>query len=114
MILSSCLLWDGDDEKFRKAYKEILIIRELVEDSALAQKEVEAVYVKYGYSEESFKKDFYYFAENIEEFLVIMDTVREEAKREILAQQKKPIQSKDSSSVEDTTQNERKTVNSGH
>lgn len=83
--LNSCFLWDGDDENFMNVYKEILIVREKFPDTSLANPKVRDIYLKYGYSEQSFRETYEHYAKtNPEHLLEMIDSVRSAAKIDLV------------------------------
>ncbi len=89
VTLNSCFLFEDKKEKFIETYREILIIRELYPDSAKAGKEIDKLYESNGYDRESFIDDYTDFKSNPEEFMAIMDSVRERNQRELNKPEKK-------------------------
>ena len=84
IILPACFLWDGDEERFKETYKEILIAREMISDSLEANEEVNRIREEHGYTEQSFMDEYIYYAnKDREKFIAIMDSIREEARLEI-------------------------------
>ena len=84
-FLVQCSLFDDGKEEFIETYKEILIVRYQEPDSAKANKLVKEIIERNGYTEEKFKQKFFEYAnDNPEEFRVILDSLRERIKREIV------------------------------
>ena len=87
-ILSSCSLWErlrgSDKENFINTYKEILVTRELYPDTSKANRKVESIMKNHGYTHESFKEEYFRFAEDSEEFIKLIDSARSLAKDEII------------------------------
>lgn len=82
-FLSSCNQTREDKDRFVNAYLDILIAREKFNDSTSANKEVMKVYDRYGFTETSFRDKYFEFAENPNEFIQIVDSIRELAKRKV-------------------------------
>lgn len=94
-LFSACSDWDfnwnfldGGKDNFIETYKEILIVREKYPDTSKTNKEVIKIYEKHEYTEQSFREDFFKFAKDKEEFIEMIDTARERAKRELLELEK--------------------------
>lgn len=85
-LLVSCSKWFGnDDDKFINLYKEIFIVRlKYIDDSLKAKPEILKIYEKYGYTEKTFSDKFKEYESKPEELLILLDSARERAKREIL------------------------------
>ena len=98
MIFSSCDdTPDIDEEKFIETYKEILITRESTIDSVEANKIVSKIIKDHGYSEASFRKEFFELASEREVFLRVIDSLRESVKRDMkMIDNKKHISEQDS------------------
>lgn len=86
--LVSCSKWSSGKENFVNAYKDIILVRSTVADSAKASKEIEKIYKKYDYTKESFKHDYFKYASNQKEFLEMLDSARIRKEREIRDLQK--------------------------
>jgi dsDNA-specific endonuclease/ATPase MutS2 len=84
-VFFSCDYFSDDHEEFIDAYKHILIAREKYKDDSLkADKEVEKIYDKYGYTKNSFKEEFFEIAqEEPKRFRELLDSIRERAVREL-------------------------------
>jgi hypothetical protein len=87
VLIASCGPDESDKQRFRETYKEILVVRELESDSAEANRKVSRVLEEHGFTEPEFRQLYFELAENREEFIDLMDTVRARARRE--AEQKK-------------------------
>lgn len=88
-IIHSCSFFEKDKEKFIDTYREIVIIREMYTDTSKVNKEINKLFEKNGYDWDSFTDDYYSFVENPQEFLEIMDSVRERNQRELVKFRKK-------------------------
>lgn len=86
--LASCSKWSSDKENFVNAYKDIILVRATVADSAKANRDVEKIYKKYNYTKESFKRAYFIYAANQKEFLEMLDSARIRKEREIRDLQK--------------------------
>ncbi len=113
LILGSCYLWDGDEEKFMDAYTEILIIRAKFPDTAVANKKVAKVLEKYGYTYESFREQFEYFYKDSGKFMTMMDTIRERARREIIKLEDQKTKERDTAKPIESTASKTFTGKSG-
>ena len=82
-LITACSEYEIDKEMFIDAYKEVLTVRELVSDSAEANKAIESIYLKYEITEDLFKKEFFRYAETEEDFIEIIDSVRNRVMREL-------------------------------
>lgn len=71
-----------DKEKFMSAYKDVLIIRLMYPDSAMANKKVNAKLQSMGFDKISFAAQFEKYSKDGPEFRKMMDTVRVRARRE--------------------------------
>ena len=91
LFVLSCSYWSDDKDKFINTYKEILIARQSILDTAKASQEVLKIYEKNGYTLESFKEDYFEYAKNPEEFIIMIDSARERAKAELVELQKKKL-----------------------
>lgn len=89
IISFSACSGDKEKAKFMNTYKEILIARSQIADSAQANKQVFKVLKSNGYTIRSFEKQWQEYASNPEEFIAMMDSIRTQAKDEILKQQAK-------------------------
>lgn len=76
MLLSSCSDSKLKQERFLNAYKEILIARETISDTTLANKKVAEILRKYDYDEPQFRRDFFEFAKNSDNFRSLLDSLR--------------------------------------
>ncbi|MGA2296590.1 MAG: hypothetical protein ABSG15_03480 [FCB group bacterium] len=89
MILISCSNEKENKERFMNTYREILIAREREQDSSKTNSEVKKIYQKNNYNEASFFEDWKKYSSNPQEFLIMMDTIRDRAQKEILRLDKK-------------------------
>jgi hypothetical protein len=76
-------------DNFINTYKEILIIREQYSDTAQANPLIKKSIKKHGFTNDGFKQAYFSYAQNSKEFLVMLDSARERAKREVLGFEKK-------------------------
>jgi len=65
-------------------YKEILIVREMFTDTAKANAEVKKIFNKNNYTEKVFFEEWKEYTGNPQEFIIMMDTIRERAQKEII------------------------------
>lgn len=84
VIFISCSNWSSDKDKFTETYKDILIVRLKVQDSVAAEKAVDAVYKKHGFTKSSFKEKYFELAKDHKVFMTILDSARARAKSEIM------------------------------
>jgi hypothetical protein len=63
-VLCACTTdWGNAEERFTRAYAEILVVRQTVADSAQAAAQVEQILHRYGYPDEpAFRRQFLEFA----------------------------------------------------
>ena len=67
-----------DEEKFFTLYKEILLIRKINEDTAIANPLINQLYEKKSYPAEKFKEDFLKLAKDPQSFAKKIDSIRNE------------------------------------
>lgn len=84
ILIFSCSHSDDDKERFIRTYKEILVAREQYQDSSIANAEVKKVYKKNQYTEQTFFEDWKYYVEDSKEFLIMMDTIRSRAQKDLM------------------------------
>lgn len=86
LLLSSCDLFKSDTEKFADTYRKVLINTALNEnDSLKLMNELQRILEEDGYTMESFKDEFVKIAnENPDEFMHILDTMRESVANEVV------------------------------
>lgn len=86
LLLASCDMFKSDTEKFADTYRKVLINTALNEkDSLKLMNELQRILEEDGYTMESFKDEFVKIAnENPEEFMHILDTMRESVAKEIV------------------------------
>lgn len=77
ILLFSCSDNKKKEEKFLKTYKEILITRETITDTAVANKKIAEILKKYGYDEPTFRHDFMELARNSDKFRITLDSLRQ-------------------------------------
>ena len=90
--LQACGLFGGEEnEDFMKAYEEILIVREKYpNDKIKARNEIEEIYKKYGYTEESFKEKFFEMSEeNPQKLYRMIDSLRKRVEKTIFEKTEK-------------------------
>ena len=83
-ILTACSEWGKDEDRFVNAYRDILAIRLIYPDTALANPKVNKIYKHYGYTRKSFKQEFFKFAEDPDKFNAMLDSARERARRDYI------------------------------
>jgi hypothetical protein len=80
---SGCSEWDADKNRFVDAYKDVIAIRMVYNDTAIANPKVKKILSRYGYTKESFKSDFFRYSADHDLFRAMMDSAQIRAKREI-------------------------------
>ncbi len=97
-FLASCDLWEqvsGESkEKFIHTYKDIIIIREQYPDTLEANPKVDSLLNEKGYTQESFKEEYFNFAKDSREFIKMIDSARTLAKIELSELQQKEEEAK--------------------
>jgi len=97
-FISACDYFQDDYEDFVNAYQKILIIREKYQADSLktkAEKEIKKVYKEYGFTAESFKKQYFKIAhQDPKKFYELVDSIRNRAKNEIMELNKKAAEKK--------------------
>lgn len=86
----ACQESNGIDENFLLAYKEILKIREAYPDTTVANAKVDAILKNYGYNLNSFTKEYYELAQNRENFITVLDSLRAIVQKEVDSLQSNP------------------------
>ncbi|MCK5741755.1 MAG: hypothetical protein KAH48_06020 [Chlorobi bacterium] len=81
-LFAGCSEYEIEKDTFIDVYKEILTVREMIADSAEAEKTIESIYLKYEITDKLFKADYFFYAES-EEFIEILDSVRDRVMREL-------------------------------
>ena len=69
---------DKEKENYLNCYKEILFIRLNSTDTSIANRKILSIYGKYGFTKESFIKTFKKLSKNPEEYLNILDSLRQQ------------------------------------
>ena len=77
LLLVSCEKETSFDENYVNAYRDILIVRELFSDTAVANPKVRNIIKEYGYNEASFAKKFQELASQNEKFIVFLDSLKQ-------------------------------------
>lgn len=90
-FFSACSSSDKDKNNFIETYKEILVIREMYQDSVKANTAVKTIIKKNGYSDQSFYEEWKKYTANPSEFNTMMDTIRQRAQAELIRQNKRKI-----------------------
>lgn len=87
--------YSSSEKKFMKTYKEILIARYTIEDSIKANKKVKEILKQNGFTFREFL-DFSWDlrTKDVKKFNEMMDSIRNEAAREVLETRKKEIQNR--------------------
>lgn len=88
-LIVSCSKWFGNEkDEYINIYKDIFIVRlRYIDDSLKVKPEILKIYEKYGYTEQTFSEKFKEYESNPEELLILLDSARERAKKEILGTQ---------------------------
>lgn len=84
LLFLSCGNSEEEKSRFINAQKEILILRAIYPDTAIANPKILKVYEKFGFTKESFREKYFEYTRNPEEFLRIQDSAQARAKRELL------------------------------
>ncbi|MFA6571727.1 MAG: hypothetical protein WCT77_10905 [Bacteroidota bacterium] len=84
LLIVSCSDYREDRDRFMTTYKEILIVREMFTDTAKANAEVKKIFNKNNYTEKVFFEEWKEYTGNPQEFIIMMDTIRERAQKEII------------------------------
>jgi hypothetical protein len=79
LTLGAC---SDNKDKFINTYKDILTVRLMFPDTAVANPKVNKVLERNGYSKKTFAEEFEKFSSEPEEFHKMMDSARERARRE--------------------------------
>lgn len=72
----SCSDNNESETKFFKTYREILVAREMYQDSSEANLKVEQIIQENGYTQQSFRQTFFELAEDKNRFTKMIDSVR--------------------------------------
>ncbi|MCX7909178.1 MAG: hypothetical protein N2560_06655 [Ignavibacteria bacterium] len=85
--------YSSEEKKFMKLYKEILIARYTIEDSAKANEKVMEILKRNGFSFREFL-DFSWElrSKDVKKFQEMLDSIKNEAAKEVLETKKKEIQ----------------------
>ena len=62
--------------------------REQYQDTSVANSEVKKAYKKNQYTEQTFFEDWKYYVKDPKEFLIMMDTIRSRAQKELIKSEK--------------------------
>lgn len=82
-LLIACSNEKEERDRFLRTYKEILFIRETVSDTLEANNKVIEAMRNNGYSEEQFREKYFDYAKNPQEFIVLLDSLRELVSKEV-------------------------------
>ncbi len=74
--LSACSQDENSEGRFIETYRQILIARETIPDSVQANTAVSKIIQKNGYTESSFKEEFFNLAKDKKSFGNLIDSVR--------------------------------------
>lgn len=91
IVLSGCGKWfkgNQPDEKLVRAYKEVLIIKELNNDSLKEMEMIKKVLSESGYTQNSFDKEISDLSKDQAKFGMFLDSVQQNLKREMLSIQR--------------------------
>ncbi|MGQ9818644.1 MAG: hypothetical protein ACUVQ1_01775 [Candidatus Kapaibacteriales bacterium] len=84
--------FSNDEKKFMEIYKNILITRYTVEDSTIANKQINMLLQKNGFTLKSFYSLFWEIKKkDNQKFLEMMDTIHKRALDEVISHRKKQI-----------------------
>ena len=94
-FIAACSEWTEEQDRFVNTYRDILAIRLMYPDTAIANPKIEKIYKRYNYTKESFKADFIKFSQDPENFRNMIDSARVRAQRDYsrldsIAQKDKP------------------------
>lgn len=84
--------WSEEDERFVETYTDILIVRELTPDTAVANPQVRKIIGEHGYTWESFREQYVQYTAKAEQFRAMLDSARNRAQR--IVQDKKDQENK--------------------
>lgn len=74
--------WSEDDERFVTTYTDVLVVREMTPDTAVANPIVRRIIADHGYTWESFRAEYQQnYLSNAEKFRAMLDTARSRAER---------------------------------
>ncbi len=82
-MLIACSNEKQERERFLRTYKEILLIRETISDTVEANRKVLEALSNNNYTEEQFRKKYFEYAENPQEFILLLDSLRERVNKEL-------------------------------
>jgi hypothetical protein len=87
----ACDYFKDDEENFFDAYKSILVAREKYKnDSLRAEKEIDKIYKKYDYTQQSFKETFFKIAHSdTRKFYDLLDSIRNQVRIDLMKKGKK-------------------------
>ena len=74
--LISCSDSQKEEERFINTYREILIARETIADSILANKKVDSIINHYDYTQDSFRDAFFEIMKDNKNFSALIDSLR--------------------------------------
>lgn len=74
---------NSEMQRFGKTYKEILIVRESISDTSVANKRVQKIISDNGYSELEFREVFFDLAKDKQKFAKFIDSLRNDARKEV-------------------------------
>lgn len=98
IFVNACDYFDDNIDDFVDAYQKILIIREKYQADSLKAKadfEIQKVYKEFGFTAETFKKQYFEIAhKNPKQFYELVDSIRNRAKLELIEINKKNAKSK--------------------
>jgi hypothetical protein len=77
ILVVSCGESNEEKERFFKAYKEILVARETISDTASANMETAKIIMNNGFTKNEFKDMFISLSKNREEFVRVIDSLRQ-------------------------------------
>lgn len=83
-IFISCSEWSAEEDKFVNTYRDILAIRLMFPDTAIANPKISKIYARNNYTAEQFKADFVKFSQKPEKFRAMIDSARERARRDYI------------------------------
>ncbi|MFP4529000.1 MAG: hypothetical protein ACLFQX_10640 [Candidatus Kapaibacterium sp.] len=72
----------ADRQRFMDAYHDVLLIRELETDSLRAARKVDSALRSHGFTEPEFRSKYFEMAEDRDQFIKMVDSLRLRARRE--------------------------------
>ena len=83
-FISSCSDWTEEHDRFVNTYRDIVALRMMFPDTAVANKKVDVIYQRNGYTKESFKEAFFEYSLDHDLFRAMIDSARQRARRDYI------------------------------